>query len=134
MNSDSSRDVAIFTEARELPEDARAAYLAQVCGDDVALRPRVEALLDAHSELGDFMQKAPVALSERKEPAIGETVGHRIGRYKLFQQIGEGGCGVVFMAEQEEPVRRRVALKVIKRGVDTKSVIARFEAEVRRWR
>jgi serine/threonine protein kinase/tetratricopeptide (TPR) repeat protein len=129
MNADSSRDVAIFTAAHELREDERAAYLAQACVDDAALRRRVEALLHAHSELGDFMQEAPVAPSSRLEPAIGETVGHRIGRYKLLQQIGEGGCGVVFMAEQEEPVRRRVALKIIKPGMDTKSVIARFEAE-----
>jgi serine/threonine protein kinase/Tfp pilus assembly protein PilF len=129
MNSDPSRDVAIFTAAHELPEGERASYLTQVCGDDIELRRRVEALLRAHSELGDFMQEAPTTASQRKEPAIGETAGHRIGRYKLLQQIGEGGCGVVFMAEQEEPVRRRVALKVIKPGMDTKSVIARFEAE-----
>jgi serine/threonine protein kinase/tetratricopeptide (TPR) repeat protein len=129
MNSDSSRDVAIFTAAHELPEDERASYLTQVCGDDIELRRRVEGLLRAHSELGDFMQETPATVSQRREPAIGETVGHRIGRYKLLQQIGEGGCGVVFMAEQEEPVRRRVALKIIKPGMDTKSVIARFEAE-----
>jgi serine/threonine protein kinase/tetratricopeptide (TPR) repeat protein len=129
MNSDSSRDVAIFTAAHELPEGERAAYLAQACGDDGALRQRVEALLRAHSELGDFMQEAPVSLGEREPRTVGETVGHRIGRYKLLQQIGEGGCGVVFMAEQEEPVRRRVALKIIKPGMDTRSVIARFEAE-----
>jgi serine/threonine protein kinase/Tfp pilus assembly protein PilF len=129
MNSDSSRDVVIFTAACELPECERAAYLAQACGDDIALRQRVAALLRAHSELGDFMQEAPVTPSHRTEAAIGESVGQRIGRYKLLQQLGEGGCGVVFMAEQEEPVRRRVALKIIKPGMDTKSVIARFEAE-----
>src|SRR5262245_11263511 len=118
MSVDSNWDVTIFTAARELPEGQRAAYLAEVCGNDAALRQRVEALLRAHSDLGDFMQEAPVNLGERQEPAIGETVGHRIGRYKLLQQIGEGGCGVVFMAEQEEPVRRRVALKIIKPGMD----------------
>src|SRR4029434_5991428 len=63
------------------------------------------------------------------EPTIGEKPGDRIGHHKLLQQIGEGGYGVVFMAEQEEPIRRRVALKIIKPGMDTKSVIARFEAE-----
>src|SRR5215510_9227454 len=62
-------------------------------------------------------------------PKLTESCGERIGRYKLLQQIGEGGCGLVYMAEQDEPVRRRVALKVIKLGMDTKQVIARFEAE-----
>jgi serine/threonine protein kinase/tetratricopeptide (TPR) repeat protein len=129
MNSNSSRDVAVFTAAHELPVNEREAYLAQVCGDDIELRKRVEALLRAHSELGDFMQETPATVSQRREAAIGETVGHRVGRYKLLQQIGEGGCGVVFMAEQEEPVRRSVAVKIIKPGMDTRNVIARFEAE-----
>jgi hypothetical protein len=97
---------------------------------DDSLRQRVEALLRAHESAEAFMDHPAVDLS--REPLVvklAEQPGDRIGRYKLLQQIGEGGCGVVYMAEQEEPVRRRVALKVIKLGMDTKSVIARFEAE-----
>jgi hypothetical protein len=128
MNDKPSRDVAVFAAARELPAGERAAYLARECGDD-ALRARVEALLRADSEAGNFMERPPGDPGARSIQVIGEKLGDRIGRYKLLQQIGEGGAGVVFMAEQEEPVRRRVALKVIKPGMDTKSVIARFEAE-----
>jgi WD40 repeat protein/serine/threonine protein kinase len=121
---------AIFTAAIELPLARRAAYLREACAGDDALRQRVEALLRAHESAESFMGgpglqniTQVVAIQPTEQP------GDRIGRYKLLQQIGEGGCGVVYMAEQEEPVRRRVALKVIKLGMDTKSVIARFEAE-----
>jgi eukaryotic-like serine/threonine-protein kinase len=116
----------------------RAAFLAGACGKDLALRERVEALLARSESLGAFLENpvisAPAAGAERADGAgdqrgSAEKPGDRIGRYKLLQQIGEGGCGVVYMAEQEEPVQRRVALKVIKLGMDTKSVIARFEAE-----
>jgi hypothetical protein len=94
------------------------------------LRQRVEDLLRAHEMAGTFMGSPAAALKRETIPITPlEQLGERIGRYKLLQQIGEGGCGVVYMAEQEEPVRRRVALKVIKLGMDTKSVIARFEAE-----
>jgi len=119
----------IFAAALELPVGERAAYLARECGDDHALRLRVEAFLRADSEAGNFMETPPGASPLQSFNAIGEKPGDRIGRYKLLQQIGEGGCGVVFMAEQEEPVRRQVALKIIKPGMDTRSVIARFEAE-----
>jgi len=114
-----------------LPVAERADYLRRVCGGDEALRARVEELLRAHEEAGDFLKQALADSPGRNEaPAvIGEKAGDRIGRYKLLQQIGEGGWGVVFMAEQEAPVRRLVALKVIKPGMDTKNVIARFEAE-----
>jgi serine/threonine protein kinase len=111
-----------------------AAYLDGACGTDTALRRRVEALLRAAESAGDFLEEPPTGLaggdaSTMVVTGLSEKPGDRIGRYKLLQQIGEGGCGVVYMAEQEEPVRRRVALKVIKLGMDTKSVIARFEAE-----
>ncbi len=126
------RSEAIFHGALQLPEAQRAAYLSQACGADQALCERVESLLQAHAEAGAFM-KEPLAASPNPTVAltlpITEKAGDRIGRYKLLQQIGEGGCGVVYMAEQEEPVRRRVALKVIKLGMDTKQVVARFEAE-----
>jgi serine/threonine protein kinase/Tfp pilus assembly protein PilF len=129
MNDGPKQDVAIFSKALELPEGQRAGYLAQACGDDEALRLRVEALLRAQTMAGGFMENSPVSRDTAGEFVAGESVGDRIDRYKLLQRIGEGGCGVVFMAEQEEPVHRMVALKVIKPGMDTKSVIARFEAE-----
>ena len=131
MNGPSHRDVEIFTEALQLPADQRDAWLKRACGDDQALRQRVRKLLGAHNKVGDFLElSSPVTASgARPGIPIGEKPGDRIGHYKLLEQIGEGGCGVVFMAEQEEPVRRRIALKIIKPGMDTKSVIARFEAE-----
>jgi serine/threonine protein kinase/type II secretory pathway pseudopilin PulG len=121
---------AIFEAAIELPPERRAAYVQESCAGDDPLRQRVEALLRAHELAGTFMDS--LAVGPRQETPVvkpAEQAGDRIGRYKLLQQIGEGGCGVVYMAEQEEPVRRRVALKVIKLGMDTKQVIARFEAE-----
>ena len=122
----------IFFEAldRNTPEE-RAAFLDGACGKNPALRARVEGLLADHFQQDAFMKK-PAVEGDRptvKVFPIDEVVGTVIGRYKLLQQIGEGGCGVVYMAEQQEPVSRRVALKVIKLGMDTKGVIARFEAE-----
>jgi eukaryotic-like serine/threonine-protein kinase len=131
MNGSSDRDVAIFVEALALPAGERAAFLERACGGDNELRGRVQALLDGHEEVGDFLEHPPHETSTpgRGVKPVGEKPGDLVGRYKLLQQIGEGGCGVVFMAEQREPVHRRVALKIIKPGMDTKSVIARFEAE-----
>ena len=131
MKDPPDRDVAIFTEALQLPASERAAYLDAACGNDGELRRKVEALLKSHNQIGNFLEHSPqgISLPAKTGTAAGEKPGDRIGRFKLLQQIGEGGCGIVFMAEQEEPVRRRVALKVIKPGMDTKSVIARFEAE-----
>jgi serine/threonine protein kinase len=140
MTEHFEREVAVFNEARLLPAAQLAAYLQKTCAGDTALRQRVEELLQFEQESGAFLQDpAPgaqrgsdglffLSSPQMAEPP-GEKAGDRIGRYKLLQQIGEGGCGVVYMAEQEEPVRRRVALKVIKLGMDTKHVIARFEAE-----
>jgi len=116
----------IFLEALDCGSAGeRAGFLDRACAHDPALRLVVEALLQHHKADG-FMQ--PSGLVSARLPAP-EKPGDRIGRYKLLQQIGEGGCGVVYMAEQEEPVRRQVALKVIKLGMDTRTVIARFEAE-----
>ena len=131
MNELPNRDVVIFTEAVDLPADERAAYLERACGGDAELRQRVESLLQTDDHVGDFLELASqkTAILARVGGSTSEKPGDRIGRYKLLQEIGEGGCGVVYMAEQEEPVRRRVALKIIKLGMDTKSVIARFEAE-----
>jgi serine/threonine protein kinase len=110
--------------------DERQAFIASACGDDDNLRGEVLRLLNAHGDLNDFMGRpaAPDVPATFDLPAS-EQVGAQIGRYKLLEQIGEGGMGVVYVAEQTEPVRRRVALKIIKPGMDTRQVIARFEAE-----
>jgi len=131
VNEPSQSEEVIFGHAVDLPLAERVVYLVQACGGDAALRSRVEALLRAHVEAGDLLESAPgvtvrAALSTSQSD---EKPGNLIGRYKLLQKIGEGGCGVVYMAEQQAPVVRRVALKVIKLGMDTKEVIARFEAE-----
>jgi WD40 repeat protein len=126
-NPDASfeREREIFLAALERTSEAeREAFLDSACGTDAALRTQVESLLRYHSE-DSFLEEPAVA----GQLAVCEKVGTVIGRYKLLQKIGEGGMGVVYMAEQEEPVRRKVALKVIKLGMDTKQVVARFEAE-----
>src|SRR5437016_1808587 len=131
MNGAPDADIAVFTEALRLPLEERDRYLSEACKGDGEFRRRVEALIQAYEQAGDFLGR-PAAERPPKAPqvlAASEKPGDRIGHYKLLQQIGEGGCGVVYMAEQEAPVRRRVALKIIKLGMDTKSVIARFEAE-----
>src|SRR6516164_3779950 len=113
--------MAIFNGALELRPEERAAYLEKACAGDAALRGRVEGLLQAHEQAGDFLETPPTGLDSAKSPRpsvpLAEKPGDKIGHFKLLQQIGEGGCGVVYMAEQEEPVRRRVALKVIKLGM-----------------
>jgi serine/threonine protein kinase/Flp pilus assembly protein TadD len=127
MANPHEREVEVFEAALELPPGQREAYLAHAGGDDADLVQRIRALLHAAENGADFL--SPIAPNPTPAlPAI-EKPGDRIGRYKLLEQIGEGGCGVVYMAEQEEPIRRRVALKVIKLGMDTRQVIARFEAE-----
>jgi serine/threonine protein kinase/tetratricopeptide (TPR) repeat protein len=115
----------IFGEAlfKNTPAE-REAYLHDACSHDATLRSEVDALLAAHEECRDFLGKNVITSNP-----IGEGPGSIIGRYKLLQQIGEGGFGVVFMAQQQQPVRRMVALKIIKAGMDTREVIARFEAE-----
>jgi eukaryotic-like serine/threonine-protein kinase len=125
----------IFEQAMALPSgEAREAYLVEACGRNRELRRNVDELLAAFNDAGqiDFLKasdRAPEARTMQLDARLVEAPGTVIGRYKLLQQIGEGGMGVVYMAEQEEPVRRRVALKIIKLGMDTKSVITRFEAE-----
>ena len=125
-----------------LNREDRSRFLKSACGADSELYRRVEALLLDEEQLGSFLSSPALSAQTLRNATAGtegeysgmpmsppEGVGQRIGRYKLLQEIGEGGWGVVYMAEQEEPVRRKVALKVIKAGMDTKSVIARFEAE-----
>jgi serine/threonine protein kinase len=137
---------SLFEAARQLAGPvARQAFLEQACAHDPERRRRVERLLAAEGAAAEFFQAASAfglrdlagvaatgpapAGEDALEPAFTRGLGTHIGRYKLLQKIGEGGCGMVYMAEQEEPVRRRIALKVIKLGMDTKQVIARFEAE-----
>jgi serine/threonine protein kinase len=122
------REKVLFEQALDLasgPE--RLAFLKGACGDDLALAARVQALLQAHEASEGFLPGRPADRTALLP--VSEKPGDWVGRYKLREKIGEGGCGVVYVAEQEEPVRRRVALKVIKLGMDTKQVVARFEAE-----
>jgi serine/threonine protein kinase len=121
----------IFLAALKQPTAGeRAAFLDQACGADANLRGQIEALLAEHEQLGSYLE-APVAAGQRTldEAPATERPGTLIGPYKLLEEIGEGGFGVVFMAEQTAPVRRKVALKVLKPGMDTRQVVARFEAE-----
>jgi eukaryotic-like serine/threonine-protein kinase len=131
MNGADSRDVILFAEALQLEPEERAAFLTRACAGNEALRQKVEALLKAQGQVGDFLEQPATGMApqERAAQVAGEKRGDCIGHYKLLQQIGEGGCGVVYLAGQQQPIRRRVALKIIKPGMDTKSVIARFEAE-----
>jgi eukaryotic-like serine/threonine-protein kinase len=130
----------IFEQVIDLERAQREGYLASACGDDAALRAEVEALLRAHDGAAKFLAsptagllvEAPTADSTAAATLaapVGEGPGTRIGPYKLLQLIGEGGFGSVFMAEQEKPVSRKVALKIIKLGMDTRQVVARFEQE-----
>jgi len=112
----------IYHEAVSKPPKARKAYLEAACGDDTKLLARIEALLKAREVKDSFLElpglDSDITLDE--SPLV-ERPGTVIGRYKLLEQIGEGGFGVVYMAEQTEPINRRVALKIIKLGMDTKS-------------
>src|SRR4051794_15279156 len=120
----------IFCEAIEkgTPQE-RAAYLDGACGKDLSLRQRVEELLAKHFQQDSFMKKPVVEGSPTVVLPISEGPGAVIGRYKLLEKLGEGGFGAVYVAEQKEPVKRRVALKIVKLGMDTRQVVARFEAE-----
>jgi WD40 repeat protein/serine/threonine protein kinase len=125
------QEQTIFTEAVEKEDPAeRAAFLEQACAGSPDLRQRLERLLERHDHAGSFLEVPTPGLNGTLAAAtIAEQPGTVIGQYKLLEQIGEGGFGVVFMAEQTAPVRRKVALKIIKPGMDTRQVIARFEAE-----
>ncbi len=127
-----NREETLFAAALELPAGERVAYLARECGADGALRARVAALLASYDATANPLV-TQFQSSEAPVPGLNfaedDRVGQMLGRYKLLEKLGEGGCGVVYVAEQTEPVRRRVALKVIKLGMDTKQVVARFEAE-----
>src|SRR5262245_53123663 len=117
---------SIFLAAIEKAPEELAAFLAAAC-PNAEVRAQVERLLAAHPRVGGFLNGGP-KLTEAYGP-VSERPGSVIGPYRLMEQIGEGGMGLVFVAEQQEPVRRKVALKIIKPGMDSRSVIARFEAE-----
>src|SRR5262245_5345372 len=125
---------AIFCEALEIPSsEGREAYLSRACASDPGLRGKVEELLLAHAQAGRFLDNAAAAWNAELPTSDHQPVAERpdsvIGPYKLLEQVGEGGMGLVFVAEQSRPVRRKVALKLIKPGMDSKQVVARFEAE-----
>src|ERR1051326_8998160 len=156
MGGTNQREEVVFEAALLLPLEYRAVYLERVCASDAELRQRVEKLLQAREQI-TATEETPIAMKRQilapgvsssaaaarlwseplggrgkefpAKPAGTEKPGDHIGRYILLQEIGEGGCGVVYMAEQQEPLKRRVALKVIKPGMDTRRVLARFEAE-----
>src|SRR5262249_5508671 len=118
----------IYWEAAQLATSGeRQAYIARVCAGDGELRRRVEELLQLRSKADGFLESPP-HLATPQEP-LTERPGAMIGPYKLREQIGEGGMGLVFVAEQQHPVRRKVALKILKPGMDTRQVVARFEVE-----
>src|SRR5262245_50235477 len=128
------RDVFIAALEKEDPAQ-RQAYLDEVCADQPELRQQVENLLRLHEGAGSFLQNpaaesaATRTIQAAAEPPPPEAAGTVIGPYKLVEQIGEGGMGTVWMAQQTEPVKRLVAVKLIKAGMDSKQVLARFEAE-----
>jgi hypothetical protein len=138
MEDERSKRETIFYEALQISDPAeRDAFVRESCADNAALRDAVVALLAAHDQAESFFRGSDSAMKPPDEFAESESVcsytdasvGSWIGLYKLVQWLGEGGGGVVYLAEQEEPVQRQVALKIIKLGMDTRRVIARFEAE-----
>ncbi len=125
----------LFTAALGLTSDRRRTeFLDSACSGDSELRTRIEDLLSSHGQLGTFLEDSPITTKRDPDatvalPGLSATAEVTIGRYKIIHELGEGGFGTVYLAEQEQPVRRQVALKIIKLGMDTKQVIARFEAE-----
>jgi serine/threonine protein kinase/Flp pilus assembly protein TadD len=124
------RERDIFDAALAIADPAeRSAYLAQASAGNPELREHLEGLLDIHGQLGSFLEQPATSLPNAVDSLPAERPGTVIGPYKLLEQIGEGGMGLVFVAEQQHPVRRRVALKIIKPGMDSRQIVARFEAE-----
>ncbi|MCH8047277.1 MAG: protein kinase, partial [Planctomycetes bacterium] len=130
MTHQANNTDSIFSTAVEIgsPEQC-ASYLDEACAGDPDLRAQIDEMIAAQPKVGDFMEEPAMGVVESIARPIVEKIGDTIGPYVIREQIGEGGFGVVYVAEQEKPVRRKVALKIIKPGMDTKEVIARFEAE-----
>jgi serine/threonine protein kinase len=126
---DRQRVKDIFAEAIEKPASDRMAFVDATCGADADLRERVRRLLKVHETAGEFLAEPTGRFGPERFVVPGESVGDTIGHYTLLELIGEGGFGSVYLARQEHPVRRQVALKIIKLGMDTRQVIARFDAE-----
>ena len=138
------KDIFLAAVEKTRP-DEREAYLREACGENDALRRQVDGLIRRHEDAGSFLEHPPLDADGTSSfatdavtavpPAMFQTesVGMKIGHYKLVQQLGEGGMGTVWVAEQTEPVKRRVALKLIKPGLDSAQVLRRFEAERRPW-
>ena len=124
MNATFPKAHEIFVAALKRPPAEWGRFLDGACGDDVELRQRLDSLLAAHREAGTLHRPNDDLAATNDRP--NELPGTLIGPYKLLEQIGEGGMGVVYMAQQTQPVKRKVALKVIKPGMDSKQVIARF--------
>src|SRR6266516_4495469 len=135
MHDSDPSEQTIFDAARQIPDlQARSAYLDAACAGNAALREQIERLLRAGQHADEFLASDPLGLGERGRQTIltaplTEGPGTIIGNYKLLEKIGEGGFGDVYMAEQRQPIKRRVALKIIKVGMDTREVVGRFEAE-----
>jgi hypothetical protein len=142
MSSGTDQEQLLFAAALPIADPGeRDSFLAVACAGDTDLRARVTTLLAEHQQSNRFFSECissftvadadlpPPPEAGKDQTVAGEMAGMRIGRYRLLRQLGEGGCGVVYLAEQEEPMRRRVAFKVIKLGMDTRNVIARFDAE-----
>ena len=130
MNSDNSHLGQIFAQASSIHDrEKRSAFLDQACAEDSKLRDRLVALLNAADEADGFMEGHSPGLSMIASDEFNKESANQIDRYTLLETIGEGGFGVVYLAEQMAPIRRKVALKIIKPGMDTKEVLGRFEAE-----
>src|SRR5262245_40184398 len=132
MDTQQVDEKAIFNAARQIADAAaREDFLTQACGGDESAIARVRELLHVHAQANSFLESPAPGLENDRTivQSIAEGPGTIIGPYELLQQIGEGGMGVVFMSEQKEPIQRTVALKIIKPGMDTRQVVARFEAE-----
>src|SRR5262245_34948078 len=130
MSEPSLPEESIFAGAVEISSAAeRAAFLDRTCGGDHALRAAVEALLRARERSGDLLDLPENSAVTVDELSVAERPRMVVGAYRLLEEIGEGGFGVVYLAEQTQPVRRKVALKILKPGMDTRQVVARFEAE-----
>jgi serine/threonine protein kinase len=129
MVNESKNEEDIYHAALKVPPTEREAYVKATCGDDLVLLEQVESLLKIRESGNNFLESPPFIEKSPLNTLPEEKPGTVIGRYKLLEKIGEGGMAVVYMAEQQEPIHRKVALKIIKLGMDTKQVIARFEAE-----